>query len=669
MQNEILNNCTFVSLQMTISWLLLLLISTFHTVKGLYGYDCGDHLSNLTTISLLDIGDCDIKKPTVNVTRTYAQLLQLNEYSSLQVYKCSVKITRIITHCGMHSHASRVSSGEISYYKELSPYECDVMQRSGYFQIGETRMTGIQGNSTHYKHIVLAGRSDNVAECKGGSYADPYGRWDNVYVAGWVEISLQDYYTPVHLNSNKIILKTGVRCTFSERQCIDYDGAHIFWETIPEDFCGLDKYSVLYEGYLNKIHDEEEQKVMYSLESDDITFALWKTTELHKCGYIFYATEHPKLFILEDTHSGELIKKATISATNLDIFAYVNSKFLYIEKHIRGQFRELYYKILQEKCELERKVLKNAISIATISPEEFGYRLMESNGYIGVVAGEAVHLLKCLRVEVKIRNTTKCYEQLPVRRGEEELFLAPRTRILIRTGTQITCDSRIPAMFRLDNNWYKMLPMPIIGEKPETLKPQSKPTWKYMSPETLAIGGIYGEKDLNRLRDMILFPVEKPTVLNQIALGMTGKSENQEGIAITNMFDERAIQVLAKNTWDRMWSSFLAFGTASAGLIGVIMLCRLIKLLIDTIIHGYAIYSLYGFSIHLLGAIWNSVTQLLLHLGQQQQDKGDNKVNKNKEKKTVQRKQIEAVYENPTCPQEPLYTEIPIYQNQRPDSA
>lgn len=48
---------------------------------------------------------------------------------------------------------------------------------------------------------------------------------------------------------------------------------------------------------------------------------------------------------------------------------------------------------------------------------------------------------------------------------------------------------------------------------------------------------------------------------------------------------------------------------------------RIIKLLVDTIIHGYAIYSLYGFSVHLIGAIWNSVTQLLLHLAHQSDKK------------------------------------------------
>ena len=62
------------------------------------------------------------------------------------------------------------------------------------------------------------------------------------------------------------------------------------------------------------------------------------------------------------------------------------------------------------------------------------------------------------------------------------------------------------------------------------------------------------------------------------------------------------------------------------------MLCRLIKLMVDTIIHGYAIYRLYGFSIHLLGAIWNSVTQLLLHLGHQ------NKIERKTEEKGLNRK-------------------------------
>ena len=35
----------------------------------------------------------------------------------------------------------------------------------------------------------------------------------------------------------------------------------------------------------------------------------------------------------------------------------------------------------------------------------------------------------------------------------------------------------------------------------------------------------------------------------------------------------------------------------------------------DTIIHGYALHRLFEWSLHLLGAFWDSVTIFLLHLG------------------------------------------------------
>lgn len=53
----------------------------------------------------------------------------------------------------------------------------------------------------------------------------------------------------------------------------------------------------------------------------------------------------------------------------------------------------------------------------------------------------------------------------------------------------------------------------------------------------------------------------------------------------------------------------------SAGILAIIIIVRLAKLVIDTIIHGYALDSIYGWSLHLLGALWASVTSLLLHLG------------------------------------------------------
>lgn len=53
----------------------------------------------------------------------------------------------------------------------------------------------------------------------------------------------------------------------------------------------------------------------------------------------------------------------------------------------------------------------------------------------------------------------------------------------------------------------------------------------------------------------------------------------------------------------------------------IILPIRLAKLIVDTIIHGYALHSIYDWSIHLFGSIWSSVTHLLLHLGRSPQTK------------------------------------------------
>jgi len=74
--------------------------------------------------------------------------------------------------------------------------------------------------------------------------------------------------------------------------------------------------------------------IIYSLTTEDITFALTKTKEQPLCGYTLFRTEHSKLFILETTNGDTFAQRRSIPVNNLDIFAYINSKFVYVEKHV-----------------------------------------------------------------------------------------------------------------------------------------------------------------------------------------------------------------------------------------------------------------------------------------------------------------------------------------------
>ncbi|XP_077276899.1 uncharacterized protein LOC143905365 [Temnothorax americanus] len=134
------------------------------------------------------------------------------------------------------------------------------------------------------------------------------------------------------------------------------------------------------------------------------------------------------------------------------------------------------------------------------------------------------------------------------------------------------------------------------------MEPMTKPTWDYNDPGSLATSGIYTNQDLEKLRDHIIFPAEKTEILNTVARGVMGEP------TITRATERTAVFIF---TYKKIWGIFLSFGNVTAGLIGIYFCARTAKLIINTIIHGYALHTIYGWSIHLVGALWDSVTNLL----------------------------------------------------------
>lgn len=161
---------------------------------------------------------------------------------------------------------------------------------------------------------------------------------------------------------------------------------------------------------------------------------------------------------------------------------------------------------------------------------------MQGPGYMALLAGEVIHIVKCVPVKVKLASTQECYDQLPIIRNNETEFLTPQTHILMR---QVTCNSLVPAMYLLGDAWYRFTPRPVESLPPVVLKPATRPTWKYIThPGSLATSGIYSDEDLETLRDHIMFPTERPSVLNTIARGMMGQPGFVNGGSFSNLLDE-----------------------------------------------------------------------------------------------------------------------------------
>ena len=595
---------------------LLIFATVLHSVVGLIGYDCGSKILNITTLSLLDVGPCDIPQVAPNVTRKYIQLLQINDYLETEVIQCKLEVYRTIYYCGMHSHVSVVHQGAGEYIQEISSKQCENLFHTGYLRLGNSVFNGIKVNNTIAYPMTFAGSIKNDGSCQGAAYMDPYGSWESVVVQGTIRVTVQSQKARVDINNNKIHLSSGTSCTLSDSTCIDVEGGPTFWKAIPVDNCKFDHYSFLYEGYANKIVDYfgEQDSIVYSLTTQDITFALTSKAEESVCGYKIIRTEHPKLVIFETVKGESFVKPEKIAISNLDIFAYVNSKFVYVEKHVRSQIGYLYQDVVIQRCNLERETLKNALAIATQAPDQFAYNLMKGPGYMAVAAGEVVHIVKCVPVEVKVEHGEECFAELQVTRQNRTYYMTPRTHILKDHGISVSCNALLPAYYSLGTEWYKILPRPTETKAPVEISPKSKATWRYISPDYLATTGIYSEKDIEQLKQHIMFPVERPGYLNDIAREMHGLPITDHSGTILKLLNKEAVEIIIQSTWDRAWTKFMAFGTASAGIIAILMIFQIIKMIIEILINGFLLHKVYGWSIHLLAAIWSSLAHMLVYL-------------------------------------------------------
>ena len=604
----------------TSSILILLIIPI--CARGLTGYDCNGEGLNITTLSLLDIGSCDLDNVEPANEEVYVQLMQLSDYNPISARQCRVEVDRTVYYCGMHSHVSIVNNGRRQYIRELGADACRRLHETGTLTISTATVDKLSANSTNWRSITLAGRTAADGNCWGAQYTDSYGTWDNVVVQATAKISLRTFEANTKQSTGEIILPSGARCAVNDRVCFDTDGSETYWEMTPPDSCHFDRYDILYEGLANKLSPAQGQTtpVVYTVTSRDTTFALTKSGETSVCGYKLFKTEHPKLLVLETQRGRTFKSRSRVSVKDLDMFAYVNSKFVYVEKHIKLQLTRLYKDLMEQKCALEQQVLRNVLSLSSIAPDEMAFRMMKMPGYTAVVSGEVIHLIKCVPVQCKIRHTEGCYNELPVTYRNGSYFLLPRSRILTRKGTSRDCHGLLPAMYKVQDTWFRITTRPEETIAPPIIQPLTQPSWKYVSPDSLATSGIYTAEDLDRLRDHIMFPVEKPSMLNTIARGAMGQDIPSGSISMLNLLDEESLDRIAESAGKRIWNGFMSFGSASAGVLAIFVVVRIIKLIIDTFIHGYALHSIYGWSMHLLGAIWSSVTNLLLHMCHKQRE-------------------------------------------------
>jgi len=144
-----------------------------------------------------------------------------------------------------------------------------------------------------------------------------------------IRITLRDY-ADIRVNTNRVYFRFGVTYKFSATYCIDIE--NIFWEPVSANSCKFSDYSVLYRVWADRIFDNmnEQAQTVYSLTAQNTIFALTSTGKYPIYDHILIRTEKPKLIFFEKL--GISFFKLSSRMANLDIFTYINLKFIYVEK-------------------------------------------------------------------------------------------------------------------------------------------------------------------------------------------------------------------------------------------------------------------------------------------------------------------------------------------------
>lgn len=204
----------------------LFLIYLFHPSQALIGYDCGSSHLNITTVSLLEIGECDIPVRDIKEETIEIQLLQAVEYQETPVIQCKLEFHRTVYKCGIFGHLLPVENAVKEYIYEISSDACAQLHATGIFKYGDKHViTGITVNRTQTFSIDFAGNAKDD-KCNGGSYSDYYGTWNDVFVQGTMKVTLFAYRAQTKLATDKVHLRSGTVCRLSDTNCIDSDGGH-----------------------------------------------------------------------------------------------------------------------------------------------------------------------------------------------------------------------------------------------------------------------------------------------------------------------------------------------------------------------------------------------------------------------------------------------------------
>lgn len=287
--------------------------------------------------------------------------------------------------------------------------------------------------------------------------------------------------------------------------CFDDVRGNTFWSIILESDCTTKPVFIIYKGQANKTTEYREDnstKVSYYHSDDNSLFLLEVVAKTRICGYESFISQHPSVFVSEIMENHKLFKRdKSFSIKNIDTLILHSFKLSLMYNDIATQVTGLYANMQYTKCSSDQKLLATTLSLAQLDPNSLGLSLFNKPGYFTKIAADVIYVVQCKAVEVTLRPTKDCYNELPVLHNGKPKFMSGRSKLLVEDAVEISCVDSFQPLFYLNNVWYIRSGTRLIeSSAPQQISFGTNSKWSFHQDKRLSIDGIYSREDIENYR-------------------------------------------------------------------------------------------------------------------------------------------------------------------------
>ena len=333
------------------------------------------------------------------------------------------------------------------------------------------------------------------------------------------------------------------------------------------------------------------------VETTDVAFDLLVQGTERVCGRLLHRTEHPNLF-LDLSESSYFVRHVEpVDKMELHLMTYVNSKILFLAKKNEDNFQNLHEILAKKRCQLQAETIKNRAALAISDPDQFALAMNDLKpGMSGKLSGEVVHLFKCEKKSVTRRNTSECFDEIPVTYEGKDYFVSPRNRILTPVGSPRSCSDPYPSCFHAGNgHWFYLDPYPKHCPTPNPIELHINSTqWKYKTIHSLQKAGIYTTADVDKYQRGLIMPSESHARKNAMTSRYYGHSSYSGGGSGMNLMSELDFHSMGEEMWGTVKGFLHTVGETTASIIAILFIMYLVYQMLSCSVTNFALLKFNG---------------------------------------------------------------------------